>query len=108
MFYWRQSAGFLKSQQCVPIGRLKRQVIHARGRQGIMIRPYAHLKFRLREVTSQEKRQSIEFKLKQKIERETRLFMTMEDTKPIQVLEPIWSKKPWKYVNSSKWNGENV
>ncbi|TPX46956.1 hypothetical protein SeLEV6574_g02912 [Synchytrium endobioticum] len=89
-------------------GRLKRLVIHARSKRGVMYRPFAHLKFRLWKLTPEEIRPSIEFKLARKIKKETRLFMSMEDTKPIQVLEPIWSRKPWKYVDSPKWNGDGV
>ncbi|TPX34728.1 hypothetical protein SmJEL517_g02733 [Synchytrium microbalum] len=89
-------------------GRLKRPIFHARGRRGMMIRPRAHMKIRFRKLTATELRPTVESLLKNRIKKETRLWMAMEDTKPIQVLDPIWSAKPWKYVTSEKWIGPNV
>lgn len=111
---------------------LKRIRIHGRGRTGKMTRPYAHLKVILEEkskcipslsLKEQEidpltgnpftkervKEKQEEFAKLVKIFKRDRLFLTMQDSKPIYPGNTPWTTKGWKYITSPKWiNPENA
>ncbi|KAJ1342559.1 hypothetical protein BSLG_002876 [Batrachochytrium salamandrivorans] len=82
---------------------LKRIRIHARGRFGVMHRAVAHIKIvlgpRMPEGTPKDK----EIRTIAHILRHRKLYVSMQDAKPLVWLHPPWSRKPWKYVTSPRW-----
>ncbi|KAJ1339341.1 MOB kinase activator 1B [Batrachochytrium salamandrivorans] len=54
---------------------------------------------RMPEGTAKDK----ELRIIANILRRKKLYISLEDSKPIQRLHPPWSRKPWKYVTSPRW-----
>ncbi|ORY48731.1 ribosomal protein L22, partial [Rhizoclosmatium globosum] len=83
---------------------LKRMKPHARGRMGIMHHPAAHIyalgKLPLEE--SKEHKQAREFDKLVHIFKRHRLYAPFKEAKP-RFLNPVWSRKSFKYVTSEKW-----
>ncbi|KAJ8323036.1 hypothetical protein BDV3_006701 [Batrachochytrium dendrobatidis] len=82
---------------------LKRIRIHARGRFGVMHRPHAHIKIKLGPRMPEGTAKDKELRIIANILRRKKLYISLEDSKPIQRLHPPWSRKPWKYVTSPRW-----
>ena len=88
---------------------LKRIRLHGRGRFGTMHRPSSHIKVivgpNLKPKTREEKDLQILSHALRQQERNTKLNVVgiMRENVPIAFTEPIWSKKPWKYVTVKRW-----
>jgi len=81
---------------------LKRVSIHGKGRAGVMHHPSAHLKIMVEESKKLSTEQQ-EMADLLKLYKKRKLFISVQDKRPVNPAYPIWSKKPWKYVTSKKW-----
>ncbi|KAJ3289012.1 54S ribosomal protein L22, mitochondrial [Rhizoclosmatium sp. JEL0117] len=93
---------------------LKRMKPHARGRMGIMHHPAAHVTVVLEKSNkiyalgklpleeSKEHKQAREFDKLVHIFKRHRLYAPFKEAKP-RFLNPVWSRKSFKYVTSEKW-----
>jgi ribosomal protein L22 len=98
--YKQKKSNFIIQEAWVGKGvYIKRVYLHGRGRTGRMSRPSAHLKIRLAEKDTRDP----ELLALAKQFRKHKLFVTMQDSKPVTPAYPVWSSKPWKYVTSPKW-----
>ena len=76
---------------------------HGRGRFGIMHNPKSHVKIVLGERNPNPTREEKDFETLVQSFKKRQLFIPLKDTKPVQFTQPVWSKKPWKYIQSPKW-----
>ncbi len=82
--------------------------MHGRGRFGIMHHPKSHVKIEITPGPFQLTREEKDFeKLKKLYKKPLHLPRALVETVPMRFHEPIWSKKPWKYVTSPKWTDPN-
>lgn len=83
-------------------GKLKRVLIHGRGRHGIMHHPYAHMKIEVAEKENPDAKKTEIEKLVTSF-KSKKLFIPLKENKSLRFSLPPWSRKPWKYVTSPKW-----
>lgn len=101
--YAKDPEDFIIQRSIVGKGTYRKAIkIHGRGRFGKITHPKAHLKIELKECKPLSKEEQEMEKL-MKYFRRHNLFLTMKDTKPVQSLYPVWSRKPWKYNTSPRW-----
>ncbi|KAJ3072982.1 hypothetical protein HDU98_002464 [Podochytrium sp. JEL0797] len=78
---------------------LKRMKLHARGRFGIMHHPSCHVTVIVKRVS---KDVDVEFEKLVHIFKRHKLYAPFREAKP-RFLNPVWSRKSYKYVTSQKW-----
>ncbi|KAI9011271.1 ribosomal protein L22/L17 [Gaertneriomyces semiglobifer] len=83
--------------------RQARMLIHGRARFGKMHRPSAHLKIRLMKRNPDPTQEEKEFATLARLFKRHNLFVPLRDDQPVRLTEPVWSRKPWKYVTSTRW-----
>lgn len=81
----------------------KRLNFHGRGRFGIMHHPKAHVKIELGKRKPNPTQEEKDFNTLCWSFKRRGLFMQIKDSRPVRVTQPVWSKKPWKYIRSPKW-----
>jgi large subunit ribosomal protein L22 len=81
----------------------KRINYHGRGRFGVMHNPRAHVKIELGKRLPNPTREEKDFDKLCWSFKKRALFVQIKDSKGVRVTQPVWSKKPWKYVRSPKW-----
>jgi hypothetical protein len=81
--------------------------IHGRGRFGVMHHPRSHVKIILGKRNPNPTREEKEFDKLVHLFRSRPLVDPLRQSTPIQFSNPVWSKKPWKYLTSPKWMSPN-
>ncbi|KAJ1561360.1 hypothetical protein HK405_004142 [Cladochytrium tenue] len=90
-------------EQCfVGKGRYLRRVkLHARDKAGLMHHPSAHVRAAGERADTQRRR--LELARLAHMLRRHRLYVPLPQHKPLHLLHPVWSRKPYRYVDSPKW-----
>ena len=103
--YGLNTSDFIVKQSWVGKGQyLKRLRMMGRGRTGRMTRPSSHLKIML------GKRDNVDWEmvnLKKQFKKHS-LFLQLNEKRPVLPLNPVWSRKQYKYLYSPKWNTPNA
>ncbi|KAJ3415183.1 54S ribosomal protein L22, mitochondrial [Chytridiales sp. JEL 0842] len=88
----------------------KRNVLHGRGRFGVMHHPASHVKVILEELPQTQWNETKEQMLKRRefeklvhIFRRHKLYVPLSDAQPVRSRIPPWSFKPYKYITSDRW-----
>ncbi|KAI8850689.1 ribosomal protein L22/L17 [Chytridium lagenaria] len=84
---------------------LKRMNIQGRGKLGIMHHPSSHVKVVIEELPQGQTSETATQKAA-RLELEKLLYVQLKEDKLPFAPPPPWSRKPYKYITSSKWSSQ--